>query len=420
MDAETITGLVKTTTKKWTKQRKAEERNNNAAMRRRESMTRSRRITTKEAAYDVMEDAYMKASDGNTLPAGARQIMYAARGRIIELTGKKLNAQYFTQTLLPDYMDEYPAQTADWDVVYDARGNFVEPRNTSPVPLGTLQVRRYTNAVQQHRAPSDWPDFDITTKFPTEGPLNRFGAILFLEKEGFMPLLQKVKLAERYDIAIMSTKGLSSTAARELVDTICDFGNIPLLIARDFDKAGFSIAATLQNDTRRFQFRNYINVIDLGLRLDDIEKWNLESEEVGYGKTDPSWNLNVNGATEEEIKFLHHGRSYSGHHGRRVELNAFTSRQLVEWLESKLDEHGVKKVIPDEDTLSTGYRRAVIFARVEAAIAEVMDEEQDDIEIPSDLKERVDKALEWDRELGWDDAMNEIVVEDIEEDECAF
>ena len=45
-----------------------------------------------------------------------------------------------------------------------------------------------------------------------------------------MPLFKEVKLAERYDIAIMSTKGMSVTASRELVDQLCAEGDIPLLV----------------------------------------------------------------------------------------------------------------------------------------------------------------------------------------------
>ena len=39
----------------------------------------------------------------------------------------------------------------------------------------------------------------------THGPIGCFGAVLFIEKEGFLPLFEKVQLAERYDLAIMST-----------------------------------------------------------------------------------------------------------------------------------------------------------------------------------------------------------------------
>jgi len=55
-------------------------------------------MSVKDAAYAVMKDAYLKASDNGTLPAKARQIMYAARGDIIRLTGKaKFDDKYFTR-----------------------------------------------------------------------------------------------------------------------------------------------------------------------------------------------------------------------------------------------------------------------------------------------------------------------------------
>ena len=43
-----------------------------------------------------------------------------------------------------------------------------------------------------------------------------------------MPLFERVNLAQRYDIAIMSSKGMSVTAARTLVDRICSRKGIPL------------------------------------------------------------------------------------------------------------------------------------------------------------------------------------------------
>ena len=108
MDSKAIIGAVQGVTAKWTKQRKAEERHAAARARRWEAMTYSRSITIKDAAYDAIPDAYMNASADGTLPAKARQVMYAARGRIQELTGKSLDDRYFTQTLLPDYPPSTP------------------------------------------------------------------------------------------------------------------------------------------------------------------------------------------------------------------------------------------------------------------------------------------------------------------------
>lgn len=155
----------------------------------------------------------------------------------------------------------------------------------------------------------------------------------------------------------MSSKGMGTVAARTLIEGLSKSATI--FVLHDFDKAGFSIAGTLTRDTRHYEFVTEVRVIDLGLRLSDVEKWQLQSEAVQYN-SDPTCNLVENGATAEEIKFLY---ECSCGRGRRVELNAFTSDHFVEWLDSKFAEHGVKKVVPDEEILEQAYRRAAAVRR---------------------------------------------------------
>src|SRR5215472_3562605 len=100
-----IIALVEGVTKKWAKQKKAEERHASAAANRLYALTSRRGTTLKDAAWRVMESAYLMASANGALPAHARQIMYAARPHIQEATGRELDDKYFTQTLLPDYME---------------------------------------------------------------------------------------------------------------------------------------------------------------------------------------------------------------------------------------------------------------------------------------------------------------------------
>ena len=71
------------------------------------------RYCIKWAANDVMEEAYLKASANNTLPANARQIMYAARPLVLERTGGDCwkNASYFTQHLLPNQISSVSEST---------------------------------------------------------------------------------------------------------------------------------------------------------------------------------------------------------------------------------------------------------------------------------------------------------------------
>ena len=243
-----IVEAVQDVTKAWRKQRIAEIKDYNAALRRRDAMTRTRRVTQKDAAFQVMEEAYLKASANGTLPAKARQIMYAARPHVLAMTGiEKMELQYFTQTLLPDFMTENPALTADWKVVFDARGHFIEPHTGCSVPLGTSEVESYLYRIGDPAwgtPTADLPDIE------TCGPSGRYGAVLFCEKEGFNELFAAVQLAERHDIAIMSTKGVSVTAARRLVDRLCHRYQLPLFVLHDFDVSGLTILRTLRADTR--------------------------------------------------------------------------------------------------------------------------------------------------------------------------
>src|SRR6516164_5664607 len=309
--ANDILDAVETATSKWTRQKKSEERHPGMIRYRVSRMTKVPRTTQKEAAWAVMAECYRAVSGPRNLPAKARQIFYQARGKIMAMTeNRELQYGYFSQTLLPDYVEE---KNLDWNVVYDARGHFEEPHTNRHIGCGTLEVRNYLDAVKD---PSIVPPEFADAGVDIIGPAGGFGAILYVEKEGFDSLFKAVNLANRYDLMIISNKGLSVTAARRLIDTICGDNDLPLFVLHDFDVAGFMIAGTLQRDTRRYQFSSAIGAIDLGLRLDDIA--DLERE--------------------------------------RVELNAMTSDALVAMIERKLDDYGLKKVVPDDALLAEAYQ----------------------------------------------------------------
>ena len=54
---------------------------------------------------------------------------------------------------------------------------------------------------------------------------------------------------------------------------------------------------------------------------------------------------------------------------RRVELNALSTAQLVELVETAFAEHGVEKVIPDADDLVAAWRSAKAHAEIAEAVA---------------------------------------------------
>src|SRR5262245_45808038 len=110
-----ISAAVQSVTKEWAKQRKAEERDRSAAFNRRARLVRSHRVSQREAAFEIMEKAYLVASDDGRLPTKPRQIMYQARPHILERTGEdSLSGQYFSQQLLISYMEENDC--SEWDI----------------------------------------------------------------------------------------------------------------------------------------------------------------------------------------------------------------------------------------------------------------------------------------------------------------
>jgi hypothetical protein len=393
--ANDILDAVESATARWTKQKKSEERTPGNVRYRRSRMTKEPTTKQKDAAWEIMEEAYMAASANDTLPANARQVYYQARPLIMALTDDKaLKYDYFSQTLLPNYIEE---NSLNWDVVYDARGHFEEPHTSRSMGCSTIEVRDYLGAVKPPEVTA--ADF-AQASIDVVGPDGGYGGIMFCEKEGFDPLFKSVDLANRHDLLIISSKGQSVTAMRKLIDEMCGDHGLPLFVLHDFDVAGFSILGTLSRDTRRYTFENDVEVVDLGLRLEDIA--GLAREPAAASKIDRNVlraQLKENGATPEEIAILM---------TERVELNAMPSDALVAMIERKLAAYGLEKVVPGDKTLDAAYRafhRSRGLRRAYAATEKAYDAKAKDVEVPKGLQNSVRTILNKHRDLRWDDAV---------------
>lgn len=411
--ADDLKKSIKKVTKDFTteKRKVKRERRLNEGGYSRASSYHHRETFVKEATFDSMKEAYMKASANNTLPAKLRQVMYALRPLVQEKTSRTFQNNTLLNYIV-EYLQEYPSATEDWDIVFDARGTVIEPHTGIRVPLGTLETRGYINEWTGKDLSQE--DYNLPHEEDTKGPINRYQYILFIEKEGFNELWQAVNLSERYDLAIMSTKGMSTTASRMLIEKLSEEG-ATIFVMHDFDKSGFSILNTLRSDTDRWQYRIRPNVIDFGFRLEDID--GLQREEVFYNtRKHPKWNLKQSGATEEEIKILvQHDYGYrSGYSGERVELNAMMSDELVNWLEAKLKKHGVKKYIPDNEILEQAYKKMHRTAFLQKSLDEAAKSyKKDGLKIPDNFDEQVKEALrgEEGRLKRWEEAIWEMFYE---------
>ena len=83
-----------------------------------------------------------------------------------------------------------------------------------------------------------------------------------------------------------------------------------------------------------------------------------------------------------------------------------TSRQLVDFVEAKLKQHGIRKVIPDRETLASAYRMFAASDRLFEAFQELQEklenEDQETINVPDDLEAQIKtKMLKENPDITW-------------------
>jgi hypothetical protein len=162
--------------------------------------------------------------------------------------------------------------------------------------------------------------------------------------------------------------------------------------------SGFSIFGTLGFDRRRYRFHNDVHIVDLGLRLPDVEALGLDSEPV---ETSGDWSMRVatlsaHGASMKEISFLRH---------RRVELNAMPADVFVRFLECKLAEHGIGKVVPGNEVLEQHARHVLARALTNKALDAIRAKAAEDAAsspLPSKMHQQVVAALRRQPDILWD------------------
>jgi hypothetical protein len=405
INADDILEVTRSVTKEWTKQRKAEERGRPRYTR---QYVYSDRVYFTEVAHQILPDAHKHASGDGKYTVSKRQLFYACREQFKNETGQELEYAYFANTLLVQYLNRH---RPGWKITADPRGTLTIP-NTGyemRVPCGTIHIDNYLFEAGAAVHPfADVEDMEADVEWPSKAPGQRYRAVLYIEKEGFGPLLEEAKIAERFDLAVHSCKGMSVVAARKFVDHVCFKGNgCPLLTVHDLDKSGFEIAQRLVSvsdeamwtDRVTYEFENEIDHIDLGLTLADARKYDLPEEHFRFKGRFPDDTL----ATKEEQEFLKSGR--------RVELNAFTSPQFIEWLESKLTEVlGDRRLIPKDGVLKDAYRRALAVARINRIVRRVREkavEKAEAAELPKSLRRRLERRMKA-KGQAWDQALYDL------------
>jgi hypothetical protein len=382
--------------KPWLRRRDAESRGKKPP--RQLDEPKPDRITIKDAVQQLLPECYNFATSGGTYPTTPRQIYYVVRPKVLKLAGQtELGYGYFAADLLPRFLQGNADITRGWRIHYKARGTLREPHTGYRVPLGTAEVAAYrrgwTNGVDLGATSYDMPMWAPYTC----GPHNRYGALIIVEKDGIAELLIEAGVGERFDVAIVGNEGQSVEAELRLADHL----GLPVFVLHDFDRTGLTICQNLRTGTWRHKYENEFDVIEIGLRLDQVD--GLESEPITEEnlKSVGDDRLRECGATDEEIKFLRQ---------RRIELNALITEQLVALVEGELAVHGIGKVIPEAVDLAAAWRAAKAHAEIAEAVAEANKraERWRAEPAPDDLVDRVRDLLEHHPEMSWDAALRRI------------
>ena len=228
-----------------------------------------------------------------------RQLFYAIRGPFAQVFGQDPAWKFFCK-VLTDY------EASDGDIpgmTRDPRGIIYHPHIGQEIPLGTIYVEKY-------RRP-EW----------------LFSKVLYCEKEGFFPILRALKWPERNDCALMTSKGFATRAARDLIDYLAKTDEeCTFFCIHDADASGTMIYQSLQEETKARGARK-VKIINLGLEPAEGRAMGLQDENVE--KDDRKSELAVaEYVPETDKRWLQR---------KRIELNAMTTPQFLEWLDRKFE-----------------------------------------------------------------------------------
>jgi hypothetical protein len=287
-----------------------------------------------------------------------RQLLYQLRPIVMKATGEELQTGNFNG-IITDYENEHGEIPG---MYREPRGSIYHPHLGEMLTLGTLMVESYKR------------------------PAWRFNKLVYIEKEGANEALKDVRWPERHDCAVISSKGFSTRAARDLIDKLATHDEeITVYCVTDADAYGSMIYQTLQEATKARGARK-IKIIKLGLEPWEAIEMGLEVEDVDIGKTRKA----VAEYVLDRVDRAPDGGSWENWlQTHRIELNAMTTPQFISWLDRKMAEHGAGKLIPPAEVLEAELagqleervresiterilRDAGLDAQVEAALATIV------------------------------------------------
>jgi hypothetical protein len=267
----------------------------------------SKKTYQNAAIIEALPAAIAKVSGEGRSRYGQRQLFYEVRPRVENAIGVQIEWGYFCD-VITDHENE---RGADLPGMYrDDRGTLYHPHTGEMIPLGTRSVEAYSR------------------------PAWTFNKILYCEKEGFFPILIDAQWPERHDCALLTSKGYSSRAVRDVLDLLGDTDEpLTFFCIHDADGPGTMIYQTLQEGTKARPARR-VKIVNLGLEPAEAIGMGLPAEPVELKKKA----VPVADYIDDEW------REWLQTH--RIELNAMDSPAFLEWLDGKTKPYAGKLIPP--------------------------------------------------------------------------
>jgi len=289
---------------------------------------RAARVSQKDVVLDNLDAVIAEVSGDGRYRFNQGQLLYRLRPIVRDELGDDLTTTNFAAIIT-----DYEAEHGEIPGMYrEPRGTIYHPHREETITLGTLMVEDY------------------------ERPLWTFNKLVYIEKEGFSEALKAERWAERHDCALLSSKGFTTRAARDLVDLLAEHDEpVTIFCAHDADAFGTMIYQTFQEETKARGARK-IKIINLGLEPWEAIVMGLEIETV---KTGERRKPVADYIAEEEGDWAEWLQT------NRVELNAMSTPEFIAWLDEKMTAYG--KLIPPADVIEAELNKS-IEAKVRAAI----------------------------------------------------
>ncbi len=321
---------------------------------RRKMGNRPKRDTIREDMFKLIPSVYAEATENEKYPILIRQFYYAFRKEWYVRDDRVLHYGTFCT-----YVDEYERNVAGRLLcLRDPRGTLYEPHSGRTLRLGTADVAAFKV--------KKW-----------EGH-----TIIFVEKENLASLMKSMKIHKRWDAIIIGSKGFAVEAIREVIQKYKKLlgDMVKVVCLHDADPAGYMIGYDLATNLPRFGDNVDIQVIDVGLTIEEATEMGLQDEPYDIKKT--NWSMvnktmrrlklkNPDGterplmepaAYDAFMPEMFRGLEYPSWadkpQGRRVELNAMPPRQFMEWVERHLEANGCRKVRPPDEVVDEKLKTA--------------------------------------------------------------